>query len=278
MRKLIINADDFGMSREVNEGTKKGIHQGIITSVSIMVNMPYFEDAITFLKKYPQVSVGLHFNITEGKPILIPNYVGTLLREDDSFYFWTALAWHMFINRVSLKEIDEELKAQYAKLKQTKVKITHIDSHHHIHLFPSVFKIVNAFADKQGVGGLRGNRFNVWNLTVGTFRKPITTQLIVNTLLLMNTLRMKNYEDTRKISRFYDINWSNNMPPSEFAKILKNLPEGTTEFICHLAVLSDTGNRTFLQPRYKALKLLTNPQIKKHLKKNGITLSSRKHI
>src|SRR5882757_5858501 len=98
MKKLIINADDFGMSREVNEGTKQGIKQGIITSVSVMTNMPYFNEAVRFLKKYPHVSVGLHFNITEGKSLLLPKDAKNLIREDDNFYHWP----HM-IGRVASK-------------------------------------------------------------------------------------------------------------------------------------------------------------------------------
>src|SRR4051794_5424327 len=128
MKYLIINADDFGMSREVNTGTKKGIEQGIITSVSVMVNMPYFDDAIKFLKRYPHISVGLHFNITEGKPLHHPKDVGTLIREDDNFYHWPQLIGREVIKNIRQDEIERELKLQYATLKATGLNITHIDS------------------------------------------------------------------------------------------------------------------------------------------------------
>src|ERR1700733_1674189 len=109
MKKLIINADDFGMSQEVNEGTKKGIEQGIITSVSVMANMPFFEDAVRFLRKHPKVSVGLHFNITEGKPLILPKDAINLIREDDSFYHWPQLITRVASKNITRSEIEKEL-------------------------------------------------------------------------------------------------------------------------------------------------------------------------
>jgi predicted glycoside hydrolase/deacetylase ChbG (UPF0249 family) len=276
MKKLIINADDFGMSNEVNEGTKEGIRQGIITSVSVMANMPYFDDAIRFLKKHPEVSVGLHFNITEGKSLILPKDAENLIREDDYFYHWPQMIGRVASKQIKQNEIEQELKKQYLALKNTGLQITHIDSHHHIHLYPSIFKIVSAFADKEKIQSLRGNYFNSWNLTLGVWKKPIVTQVIVNSVLLLSNLRHKNHKHLYEINRFYDINWGKNLSNKELLIILNNLPEGTTEFICHLAVESPTGNKTFLTPRYKVLKLLTDPMIKKHLTSNGILLSAHK--
>lgn len=273
---LIINADDFGMSREVNEGTKKGVRENIITSVSVMVNMPYFEDAVAFLKRNLQVSVGLHFNITEGQSILLPKNAASLIREDNSFYYWPQFIGRVAAKSISKKEIEEELKAQYSKLKATGLTVTHIDSHHHIHLYPSIFKIVSDFTNREKVHSLRGHDFNFWNLTLGTWKKPTPTQLIVNMFLLFVNIRYKNYHHLYGINRFYDINWAKNISTKEFVDILEKLPEGTTEFICHLATISKTGNTKFLIPRYNALKLLTQPIIKKHLTKNGIILTPHK--
>jgi predicted glycoside hydrolase/deacetylase ChbG (UPF0249 family) len=272
MKKLIINADDFGMSKEVNEGTKKGIEEGIITSVSLMANMPYFDDAVKFLKKYPKVSVGLHFNITEGKSLIIPKEAKNLIREDDYFYHWPQLIARVAFKSIKYSEIENELKTQYNELKKTGLPITHIDSHHHVHLYPSVFKIISSFADKEKIQSLRGNYFNNWNLTLGVLKKPAPAQLIVNIALLLSNLRHRKYGNLYEINRFYDINWGKDLSTKELVTILESLPEGITEFICHLAVESVTGNKKFLKPRYKALKLLTNSQIKKHLVNNGITL------
>ena len=278
MKKLIINADDFGMSKEVNEGTKIGIKQGIITSVSVMTNMPYFNEAVRFLKKYPHVSVGLHFNITEGKSLLLPKDAKNLIREDDNFYHWPHMIGRVASKQITRNELEGELKKQYMALKETGIPITHIDSHHHVHLYPSIFKVVSAFADKEKIHALRGNYFNSWNLTLGVWKKPIVTQVIVNSALLLSNLRHGNHKHLYEINRFYDINWGKNLTNKELLVVLNNLPEGTTEFICHLAVESATGNKKFLTPRYKVLKLLIDPVIKKHLTTNGISLMGHKAL
>ncbi len=279
MKNLIINADDFGMSQEVNEGTEKGIKQGIITSVSIMVNMPYFKQAVQFLKKYPDISVGLHFNITEGPPLLLPRVAKNLIREDNTFFYWSQLIPRVAMHKKEmLKEIQAELSAQYKLLQSTGLPITHIDSHHHVHLYPSIFHVVSKFVDKQKIHSLRGHAFNFWNLTLGTWKKPIPTQLIVNLFLLLVNIRYKNWNHLSKINRFYDINWAKDISTEEFVEILEKLPDGTTEFICHLATVSKTGNTKFLIPRYNTLQLLSQPLIKKHLTKNGITLVNHQSI
>jgi predicted glycoside hydrolase/deacetylase ChbG (UPF0249 family) len=274
-KNLIINADDFGMNQEINEGTKYAIEQGIISSVSLMPNMPYFDDAVRFLKKHPKISIGLHFNITEGKPLISPNMAGNLIREDDCFYHWPQLIGRLVFNNIKKKEIDEELQAQFAKLKATGLRITHIDSHHHVHLYPAIFEIISKFAENQNIYYVRGSYFNIWNLTLGIWKKPIPTQLIVNLALLLNNFKNKKYSKSYEVNRFYDINWGKNLKNTEFISILNKLPEGTTEFICHLAVESKTGNKKFLTPRYKIFKLLSNQTIRKHVIHNGITLTSR---
>lgn len=272
-KHLIINADDFGMSREVNEGTKIGINKGVITSVSVMANMPYFTDAISYLKKHKEISVGLHFNITEGKPIIHPHDATNLIREDDHFYFWTNMIPRVSVRSIKLKEIEKELIAQYEKLAATGLPITHIDSHHHIHLYPRIFKLVNKFAEEKKVKALRGDSFSFWNLSLGVMHKPIPTQAIVNAMLLYSHLRFPRRKHFTKINGFYDINWGKDLTVEDLLQICHKLPQGTTELICHLAVESTKGNKKFLSPRFKALKLLTHPQIVKALRKNGIDLT-----
>src|ERR1700748_1221382 len=102
---LIINADDFGMNKEVNEGIKLGIKQGVVTSVSVMTNMPFFEDAMRFLSDYPRVSVGLHFNITEGKPLV--KHADSLVGNDNNFYFWTKLINKLLLQQVEIRTIEK---------------------------------------------------------------------------------------------------------------------------------------------------------------------------
>ncbi len=275
MRYLIINADDFGMSQEINEGIKRGIEAGVITSVSVMVNMPFADDAIKFLKKHPEVSVGLHFNITEGSPTLKPKQITTLLREDNSYFHWSSLVIKLLLGQCSLDEINLVLISQYRKLKSTGLKITHLDSHHHIHLFPTIFKGFVDFAHREKVAALRSRRFNLWNLT-SSLRKGITSkQCLILSMCLFNNFFTKNSLDLSGGNSIYDLNWDPNLTEAKFLRIIQNFGPGVTEIICHPAIASKDGNEKFLRPRERGLNLLLSPAFLAELKKNKIKLISR---
>ncbi len=275
MKQLIINADDFGMSQEVNEGIKQGINAGIITSVSVMVNMPYYDDAITYLRKHPEVSIGLHFNITESSPISSRTEVTTLIREDGNFFYWIIMLVLLLFKNISLKEIETELSAQYKKLKRSQINISHIDSHHHIHLFPILFKMTMEFAQKNNIKALRCRAFNPKRLPLWIKNPPTIKQFIIILLCVIDSTLLTQNKKIYEISNLYDIGWDASLDVKKLIRFLTQLPDGITEIICHPAILSKTGNPKFLEPRHKGLVLLLNRKIKSFIKKNSIALTHR---
>lgn len=122
--KVIVNADDFGFSEAVNYGILKAHKQGIVTSTTIMANMPGFAHAVALWKKNPTLRVGVHLNITCGKPVLQDHQ--TMTNEEGYFV-------HGQENTYSDYEIFEELCAQIEKVLEAGIEIDHLDSHHHIH-------------------------------------------------------------------------------------------------------------------------------------------------
>jgi chitin disaccharide deacetylase len=275
MQRLIINADDFGMSPEINSGIKQGIKAGVLTSVSVMVNMPYFDDAVRFLKKHPEVKVGLHFNITEGTPLLWPSQVSTLLREDNDFCSLPVATLRFCLGQISLDEAKAELVAQYAKLSATGLKIAHIDSHHHIHLFPPLFYLVCNFALTKKVTWLRCRKFTFSHLSNGLKVFPNLKQIIILTLSFFNNIYCYSARKIFSTDSLYDLNWDKSISESKFLKILHNLPDGITVIICHPAILSKHGNKKFLDSRYHCLKLITRPKITRKIKRVLKTLGTQ---
>lgn len=124
MKKIIVNADDFGFSEAVNYGIIKAHEKGIVTSTSLMANMPGFEHAVALLKNYPNLHVGVHLNITCGKPVLSTH---TTIGKETGYFI------HGKEHEYSDEEIYLELCAQIEKIKTAGVVIDHFDSHHHIH-------------------------------------------------------------------------------------------------------------------------------------------------
>lgn len=134
--KLIINADDFGLSKGINKGIIEAYQAGLISSTTIMINMPYAEEAISKLKENTSLGLGFHINLTQGSPIC--NNVSSLVDENGIFHK------HRKIENgeidISYEDAYREIKAQIDKLLSYEVRIDHLDYHHFIHLNQSIRK------------------------------------------------------------------------------------------------------------------------------------------
>lgn len=143
MRKIIINADDCGFSECVNSHIEQAILSEKITSTTIMTNMDDFDGAVRLYNKYnSNISFGWHINLSEGEPLLYSQILldtGYYIEEDNHVYFNGLSFWKKRLSKEMLKEIRRELVAQYDKLCDNGIRITHADSHHHIHTSPSLF-------------------------------------------------------------------------------------------------------------------------------------------
>lgn len=134
--KIIINADDFGFSESINRGIIDAYKEGLISSTTIMINMPYAEDAIQKWKDNDSLGLGLHINLTQGSPIA--NNVKSLV--DDSNVFHNHRKVEKEEVEVTYEDAYIEIKAQIEKLLSYHVRIDHLDYHHNIHLNPSIRK------------------------------------------------------------------------------------------------------------------------------------------
>lgn len=132
--KLIVNADDFGLTKSVNKGIIEAHVNGILTSTTFMVNTPGFEDAVQLSRQYPSLGVGFHFNLTYGVPLLDPSEIPSLVGHTGYFHpisLKALLSWKQ-------EDVRKELAAQWEKAKTANISITHIDSHHYIQSHPFI--------------------------------------------------------------------------------------------------------------------------------------------
>jgi hypothetical protein len=143
--RLIVNGDDLGISHAVNLAMIDCFTKGIMSSASMMVNMPYAKEAAALMKEYPGLSVGLHLNLTVGFPLL-KNYK-TLLKADGSF---NKGILQMEKGQVDLKEAEAECRAQLDKfIELTGQMPDHINSHHGIEMIPGAQKILQNIAEEN---------------------------------------------------------------------------------------------------------------------------------
>lgn len=144
MKKWIINADDFGYSKGVNYGIIEAHQNGIVTSATLMVNMPGAEHAVKLAKENPTLGVGIHLVLTCGRPVR--DDVPTLVNEKGEFHRLKDLDKY-----VSLEDIEREWTSQIEKFFSLGLIPTHLDSHHHVHGHEKIYPIVEKLAKKYAL-------------------------------------------------------------------------------------------------------------------------------
>lgn len=155
-KRLIINADDFGLCDGVNRAIVKAHSEGVLTSATIMANMPDAGDAVKRAKQLPNLGVGVHLNLTVGQPITKDSFVSSLLNGDGEFINSPArLAILSLIYPAVRNAIRAEFAAQIQSVINSGIKPTHLDSHKHIHSFPLIFPIVCELAERFKIPAVR---------------------------------------------------------------------------------------------------------------------------
>lgn len=156
MKKLIINADDFGLHPLINQAIMQGHRQGCITSTSLMPTGAAFEDAVALSFQTPTLGVGVHLTLVAEKPLLDLSKVKTLVAQNGQFpQEHTAFIRKLMLGQINLNEVYLELSAQIERVVHTGLMITHLDSHQHLHVLPGIIDVVLHLAEKFKIEALR---------------------------------------------------------------------------------------------------------------------------
>jgi predicted glycoside hydrolase/deacetylase ChbG (UPF0249 family) len=161
-KRLIINADDLGMSRGITDGILRAHREGVVTSASLIVNQAGSEYAVAQLVKYPDLGVGIHLNISEGTPVLPPQQVPTLVTRDGCFYPPAQMVRRLWRWHTSPHELEAEFRAQIRRMKDRGLSITHGDCHHHMHLYPCAVAPFRRALLAEGIHCARAPRHRHW--------------------------------------------------------------------------------------------------------------------
>ncbi|MCM3735420.1 chitin disaccharide deacetylase [Bacillus cytotoxicus] len=142
MIRLIVNADDFGLTRGVNYGIIDAHVNGLVNSATVMMNMPAVEHAVQLAKEYKTLGVGVHLVLTAGKPLL--SDVPSLVKEDGSFHSHSTVRE----GNIDPDAAEREWTAQIEKFLSYGLTPTHLDSHHHVHALPILRDVLAQLAEK----------------------------------------------------------------------------------------------------------------------------------
>jgi len=217
VKKFILNADNFGKNSDYNRGVLNGYNNGFVTSASIVANGEAFDTAINeILPECQQLSVGVHLDITQGKPLTDAN----LLIDNTGEFSSTFLSLIKAVNNDALlREIEAEFRAQIEKV-QTVCKITHIDSVEHIHVIPKLFNLVCKLADEYSIPYVRTYKEELY--FVRGLKYLINPHFYIN---LLKFIVISHYDSLDKVilKSYPNLRTNNNIIGITYSKIFDKL-------------------------------------------------------
>jgi predicted glycoside hydrolase/deacetylase ChbG (UPF0249 family) len=236
--RLIINADDFGLTPGINRAIAE-LHQAkVLTSTTLMATGPAFEDAVAIARANPTLGVGCHIVLTDGVPALPPQSIPTLLGPDGKTFRPSFVDFIQALLRGKIREdeIEREALAQVQKLQRAGINITHLDSHKHTHLFPAVVRPLLRIAERCSIRAIRYPFEQSWSLALDHGNR--IRRLQVNLLGRLKTYfeRQPQIRDAHVLTTdgTIGISATGNLYGKTLHEILHALPaEGTFELCCH---------------------------------------------
>ncbi|HLW52608.1 MAG TPA: ChbG/HpnK family deacetylase [Candidatus Angelobacter sp.] len=281
MRRLIVNADDFGLTSGVNRAIVEGSVSGIITSATLMAAAPAFDDAVALARNHSQLRTGCHVVLIDGAPLAdeVPTLTIANRRFRSSLKDFALAALR---GRLSPGDIQREAEAQIRKIQSSGLTVTHVDSHKHTHMFPQVLRPVLRAARACGVravrnpfeplsawpGGLMTRAPGMWLRCAGVGAFRVFRRAFYRAI---RDQGMRTTYGTVAIAA------TGKLDQKMLLAILASLPEGTWEMVCHPgyadADLKAAGTRLF-GSRAVELQALTSEETRNALRRRDIQLIS----
>jgi chitin disaccharide deacetylase len=286
VRRLIVNADDFGFTAGVNRAIAEAHTNGIVTSSTLMANGSAFNDAIRFAKQLPELSVGCHVVLIDGEPVLdavrLPSITSNKFGPSRFTNNLKSFAARALAGRLDASQIESEATAQIRKIQSAGIPVSHLDSHKHTHLFPGVLRPLLRAARACGVPAIR-NPFGP--------RRPLRSgQLLTRPTLwtryaevrILRSLAGKFREVAGREGVFtpdgtLGVVVTGALDEKLFRGIASLIPEGTWEFVCHPGYNDadlQRANTRLRESRQIELRVLTMPEVRELLSHSGIELIS----
>ena len=263
IKKLRINADDFGLTKGVTDGVLYAHLNGIVTHTSIMAQGLDFQRAVQIAKDTPSLGIGCHLNVSWGKPLLPVEEVSTLVSKEGNFFTFGQVTLRSFLRRIDRKQLVAEWKAQIEKVLNTGLILTHLDSHHHLHLLPTCFQVIKELSQFYQIPYLRKPSEKL------SLSEPSLIKRIIFYVLCMRSWPQPSSDTFFGLSLQETNDYSYSLK-----KIIGRVPFGLTELMVHPGWIDYdlTREDSMLKSREIELVSLCDPTIKDFLLENKIIL------
>jgi hopanoid biosynthesis associated protein HpnK len=258
---VIVTADDFGIAAAVNAAVELGSRDGILTAASLMVSGQAAAEAVALARRLPDLGVGLHLVLTDGRPVLAPAEVSALVGADGRFHkSMVRTATVIALSPAARAQMRAEIEAQFAAFKATGLPLDHVNAHKHFHLHPLIARAILDIGPRYGMRAMRVpfDRGAPWLLRWWAAR-------------LARRLRRAGIRANDEV---VGLAWSGEFDATRMAEALSRLPEGLVEIYCHPAT-EDSFPDCAVGYRYcDELAALVDPSVRTALIASGARLGN----
>ena len=269
-KRLIVNADDYGRTSLVSAGIRSAHMNGIVTSTTAMMNMPgIVKDLEAALQECPQLGLGVHLDLTAGKPISPVEKVRTLV--DETGKFPSASGFMKMLPSIDLNEVHMEWESQIGKFIQvTGRNPDHLDSHHHTsYLTEDLFEMMLGMAEDLGCSIRRptAEGEDVLPLDLPAEFRERSGQYLAN-LIASHSVSMPEW--------FFSSFFNESATLDRLLEIIGNLPQGTSEMMCHPGFLDNELEKSssYAKQRDHERQILEDAAVRNMLSDMGVEMIS----
>jgi chitin disaccharide deacetylase len=291
VRKLIVNADDFGLTSGVNRAIVEAHTGGIVSSATLMANGGAFDDAVISARAEPKLSIGCHVVLVDGAPVSAPEAVETLVpvrsAEPNKFNSsLSAFAARAMLGGFDRDQVVAEITAQIRKIQGAGIKVTHLDSHKHAHIFPEILAAMLRAARICGVRAIRNPIVPIKAMPARQFKSKRELWKRYGQIRVLHGFNGAFRKQTKRAGMLtpdgvIGVVETGALESSGYSSLLRetlaNLPDGTWEYVCHPgysdADLRATRTR-LLDSREEERRLLTSPELRRFLEEQKIQVIS----
>ena len=281
-KQLILNADDFGLTRGVNEGILRAHRDGILTSATLMANGEEFDHAVELARATTTLGVGCHLALVGGFCVAPPREIPSLATSDgrlpDSL---PGFAARVSAGRIRQADIERELRAQVEKIIAAGISPTHFDTHKHTHIVPRVLDAVGRIAQETGITAIRKPFERLRHSWAGL---PKPKQLFAASAvraMSANFRAMSRRRGLRSPDHFLGLALTGGVGPAALRRLIETLPEGQTEIMLHPGVcdvdLARTGSR-LQRERELEMEALLDESVKRAIAAHGVELITYREL
>ena len=266
--RLVVTADDFGLSPGVDHGILEAFRRGIVRSTALLVNFPDVGDSVSRLRQEPGLEVGIHLNLTAGPPVLPPKRVPSLVGTDGTFHSFATFFARVALSQIDWGEVAQEWRAQFERGIDQGCHFTFITSHQHVHMLSQGTRICAKLGHEFGVGTVR-----LTNFRLGEMLRPLRPKALA--LIPFVPAARAILQRTGVFCNTSTLEIPPGNPDSALRRVcgtLERLDAGVHELICHPAYEDGVleARDTYVAGRRDELTLLLDARLLDFVETIGI--------